>query len=67
MQIMEVVRHCKYCNRESTVPAMEWEENPYCHHCLKERLEAGKARRGNVLIAHVGNYAMLIPTAQRHS
>jgi hypothetical protein len=66
-QLLEVVRVCPYCKRESTVPAMEWEENPYCHACLRERLEAAKQRRGPVSFSSVGNYGILTPIVQTDS
>ena len=66
-QILELVRSCPYCKRESLVPSLEWDENPYCHSCLRERLEAARAKVGKVTFKHVGNYAVLMPASQTGS
>lgn len=41
--ILELVRRCHHCQRVMDVSAREYDENPFCRLCLKERLakEAG--------------------------
>ena len=64
MHILEVIRRCPHCKRESTVSPLEWKENPFCHichNCLRERFEAARERIGPVSFAQSGNYTLIIP------
>lgn len=44
--ILELVRRCQYCKRAMKCSPREFDENPFCRVCLKERLvkEAGPSR-----------------------
>lgn len=39
-EILEYVQRCRYCRREMAVPPLQYAENPYCVHCLPERIKA---------------------------
>lgn len=41
--LMEVIRRCPYCKRESTDDPMSFAENPFCNDCLNERIAAALA------------------------
>ena len=57
--MLEVVRRCRYCEREMTnIGPVAYDENPFCSVCLPERL-AGAARPGHV--ERHGQYGVFIP------
>lgn len=37
--MLERVRRCHFCQREMNVPALSYEQNPFCSKCLPERME----------------------------
>jgi hypothetical protein len=61
---VELVRCCRYCQREMGESAEAYRENPFCRLCLNERIAAASAAQGPTELHFVGEYAMVIPTLQ---
>lgn len=64
--LMEVVRRCPYCKRESTVDPLSYAENRFCNDCLAERM-AESAARERPLVGWVpeGHYARPVRVPER--
>ncbi len=60
--VVEVVRRCRYCKREHEGSAMSYQENPFCRHCLEERLSKF-AVDGEWSLE--GHYAIFTPKADK--
>lgn len=64
MKMLELIRRCPYCRRESNVSADSYAENPYCSQCLTERLQKAKENLGPVEFKTFGQYTRIIPVSQ---
>jgi hypothetical protein len=60
-KIVERVRRCPHCQRESDVPSDEWRENPYCNQCLKDRLVPSQGLEQKEWLPIGNNWGILIP------
>lgn len=58
----ELIRRCRYCKREMMDVSMEsYTENPWCRHCLKERMEAAAAKLPPMRWELRGGYMVPVP------
>jgi endogenous inhibitor of DNA gyrase (YacG/DUF329 family) len=64
--MLEFIRRCPYCKRESNRDPREWAENPYCSRCLSERLSIAKKERGAIRIVQQGHYWSIVPVSRTH-
>lgn len=63
--LLEIVRRCKFCEREMKVSSRAYAENPYCHHCLSDRLAAASLSAAGTEWVRRGHYLELIPTDEK--
>lgn len=65
----EVVRRCEYCNRDMTreVSAQSYLENPFCRHCVHERLEEADSLMEPTKWVRSGDYLTLVPLSETGS
>lgn len=59
--MLERVQRCRYCRREMRVGALSYAENPFCKHCLHERMEKAAAERGPFETFDDGHYIHFVP------
>ncbi len=64
MQILEVIRRCPYCKRESTVSPQSYSENPFCDECLNERVENASSKLGPITYRKSGSYYEIISSPE---
>lgn len=50
---------CRFCGRPRTASPRSAAENPFCNHCLKERVRRA-AKRQPVTVRRVGDYLELV-------
>gem|GEM_PF-2413832 len=69
--ILTRIQRCRHCGREMSCPPLDYEQNPFCAVCLKERV--GKASpRGGVRWRTEGQYVIAEavrkhpPSAHKH-
>jgi hypothetical protein len=64
--ILARIQRCRYCRREMSTPPLEYQENPYCAVCLRERI--GKALpRGRMRWRTEGKYVIAEVSRKRPS
>jgi hypothetical protein len=56
--ILARIQRCRYCRREMSSPPLDYQQNPFCANCLRERVSnatpAGRVRwrkEGDYIIA----------------
>ena len=65
-QFFQAVRRCRYCKSDmtDTVSADSYLENPYCHHCLHERLRRASESLGRMQWITTGSMISVIPKTE---
>jgi hypothetical protein len=65
--MLERVRRCPYCGRESSVTATSYAANPFCNACLPDRIEQAKKALGPVKNIRDGAYLIAVPATRKQS
>jgi len=58
--LFEIVRRCLYCRREMAVSEAGYAQNPYCKHCVDERIDAVKLANKGTRWQSTGTYTQPI-------
>lgn len=61
MKMLELIHRCQYCSREMKVSDRSRIENPFCRHCLDERIANASKKLGPMKLVNVGNYLSFVP------
>lgn len=65
--ILELINRCPFCDREATIPAQEYHENPYCNECLNDRIRLASEAAPLIRWESRGNYSTPIRASQKVS
>ena len=62
MQLLEVVRRCRYCGSDMTrnVSSESYRENPFCAGCLNDRMGIAKNELGPIRNERHGHYLVAV-------
>lgn len=58
--MLDTIRRCPYCGRESTADPLAWAENPFCQECVDERLSNAAAGTAPFTLEEDGDYFRVI-------
>ena len=60
--MLELVRRCKHCDRSMmNVSSQDYAENPYCRHCLIERVAKAAAELPAATVKRIKGYFTRVP------
>jgi hypothetical protein len=62
--ILTRIQRCRYCGKEMSCSALDYEQNPFCTACLKERVRKATPR-GGVKWRKEGQY-VIAKAARKH-